>query len=465
MTTLLAWIPAFFAIYVAFFRSPEKAFMNVYLPILILLPQVYYAKTLGFPQFNFCESAIIPIFIIFLFTRLNYWHFSFTDVIIVLFIGVSFYSEWVNSDFSFAKNKLATTLADVLAPYVLTKVFIHPRGLSIPFIKRFVFLMFINSLITLYELHAIAIPQVKILQRFFPGQGQDWIPLQRYGLLRVRGPFSQTIFYGMGLAISIILNWWMIKNKLWTVTFKNMPHLFFRKGTIILFFLALALIFTFSRGPWLSCIIGIIMMGIAFANNPFKSSLVRLAIVFAISFFYFQSVTTYTDIDPTLAKSDTEANIAYRSQLVEQYVQYIWQKPYFGWGSQNLPLIKGIRSIDNQYLYLALKNGLVQVAIFVFLIAWMMVRLYLRGIKTHLKSKLDSTLSFTLMTIFFMYAVLLVTVYLGLQIEIIFYLLIGWSEGLLMSKPDDSLFETKQYQYQKTATIFRPRRTLAITRT
>lgn len=47
MKTYIALLPGLIALIYTIFRSPEKAFLNIYLPVLLLLPQVFVAKIKG----------------------------------------------------------------------------------------------------------------------------------------------------------------------------------------------------------------------------------------------------------------------------------------------------------------------------------------------------------------------------------------------------------------------------------
>jgi len=442
MTSMVAWLPAFFSFYFVFFRSPQRALLSVYLPVLILLPQIFLAETVGFPPLTFHETAAIPIVMAILILDLPNWKFSLADFLIIGFISCAFIAEFVNENLHFAINKLASLLCDIFAPYVIGKALIYPMGINIAFSRRFVFLMFINVILCLYELRMTSVPQITLTNWFFPSQNAfDWPPLFRFGFVRINGPFIQTIFFATGLFVVIFLNYWLIKNKFWTSYFKYLPTLPLRKGTIIAIVLLFGLLFTFSRGPWLSFFLGFLIIGSAYSRNPRASFLLRTLSVVLLTFFIFQSLF---NVDQFMPFGENQDTVYYRANLFEDYGKYITEKPIWGWGLANLPLLWGSHSIDNAYLLIQLQYGAIALGFYLFLIFWMLFRLGRRFLSSFRNAPLYSSLTVTLFVITISMAISFITVYMGLQVLPLFFLIIGWSEGLLCSKADDALLLKEQ---------------------
>lgn len=437
MSILLAWLPAFFSTLVAFLRSPERAFLSVFIPVLLLLPQIFYSGTIGFPSLNFSETCIIPIFIAFLFFRASHWKFCLMDGLIIAFIACSFYSDLRTSDFGFARNKLATMLCDILAPYALAKQLIHPLHLSEKLAKRIVFLMFLNVLFSFWEMRFASVPQISLLWPFFPDTLVRWPLLFRYGFVRIHGPFVQTILFGIGLTFAILLNYWLIKTKKWTPNFKYLPSLPMRKGTILMIFLCFGLLMTFSRGPWISCLFGFLLIGAGFSPRPLRSLLFRCALILLSAFLLYLIFSPSIEINPFLARSETEATVAYRGEMYRRYIELAFQSPVWGWGTLEQPFLGGFASIDNEYLLLLLQKGCIGLGLYIVMIGWSFIRLMRRGIRTTSTDLNENTLSFTLMSLLFAMTLSFATVYMGMQTEVLFFLLLGWAEGLIQSRKSD----------------------------
>lgn len=434
MRTFVCYLPALVALFLLFFRSTEKVFLNVYLPVLILLPMKFLAATSGFPRLTFVETTVIPIFIAFVWREMLRWKFSLTDILVLNFILWKFLAEMVNTDLHYANNKLASMLCDNLAPYILAKGLIHRKNLDIAVAKRVVFLFFIDALISMIEVFTSANPHIDIISfLFFPGNYS--IPSTRFGLTRLEGPFGAAILYGIGFALAILLNYWINKNHFWKRNFKNLPPLIVSKSTLITIVLALALVFTFSRGPLYSCLLGLLFVGIGFSKHPFATfikSLLLASIFVALLFIIYSS---YENLISEYSFGTTEYNVAYRWDLLKVYTELAWQKPIFGWGSLYPPIVRGYPSMDNAYLLFFLTYGLISLLTILFLLAWMLTRLCRFGFRFIKKNNLDSSLAFTLMSILGMMAFCLMTVFMGLQIEILFFMIIGWAEGLILFKP------------------------------
>ena len=104
------------------------------------------------------------------------------------------------------------------------------------------------------------------------------------------------------------------------------------------------------------------------------------------------------------------------------------ERPWLGFGKDEIPIVKGLKSIDNQYLFLALTHGLP--AAFVFL-AMLLVPVFislpslLRG-----RRNVRRRLQWTLLGILFGSMVTQLTVFSGTQTTQVLALLEGLTVGL-----------------------------------
>ena len=159
----IALLPGFFAAFFAFFYTPERAFMSVYLPCLLLIPNFYRADIQGLPDLNFNKAAVFPIFLALIIRKkINTWNLSLCDFLVLGYLFCIVYSEYTadlvvneyttekqlmhmsNGNYSLAQNLLSNKLLSVFFPYVLAKYLIHPKYLTIPVAKRLVFIAFTN---------------------------------------------------------------------------------------------------------------------------------------------------------------------------------------------------------------------------------------------------------------------------------------------------------------------------------
>src|SRR5262245_12933244 len=122
----LAIIPGLIATYVAFTKSPAKAFLYVYLPSLLFLPDYYHWELPGLPDPTFNSSAIFPIGIAFLIKKEFKWRYSITDFLVLGYAVFTIFSEYDANDYFNAQNLAFDTICMVVFPYVLAKGIIEP---------------------------------------------------------------------------------------------------------------------------------------------------------------------------------------------------------------------------------------------------------------------------------------------------------------------------------------------------
>jgi O-antigen ligase len=153
-----------------------------------------------------------------------------------------------------------------------------------------------------------------------------------------------------------------------------------------------------------------------------------IAIGFSALMIYY---IPYFEMDPLLARTDEEANVAYRAHIYREYLAYGWQEPIWGWGSKEQPSLPGIKSIDNQYLFLFLQYGLAALALYVTMFGTIAIRLIKKGWRARKIAFPESAFAFTLFGVIFSFAVSFLTVYMGLQLEPLTFLFFGWAQGLV----------------------------------
>src|SRR5688572_6233968 len=155
MTMYIALIPGLIAVVMLMYSTPEKTFLKVYLPALILFPQVFVAEFVGLPDINFGAAALIPITVVTLVLRWNKWRLSLMDFLVFGFFAASIYSEFVNTseyvstDLRLVDTLLVDIMVYALLPYALGKLLIQPGGLTIKASKQIVMLVAVTCVIAL----------------------------------------------------------------------------------------------------------------------------------------------------------------------------------------------------------------------------------------------------------------------------------------------------------------------------
>ncbi len=454
MKSYIIFIPAIFAtLYMMFLvikgsqHPAAKGFLNFYLPSLLLLPQEFEAPIPLLPDPTFAQATLIPVLIAY-FILPNKTVLPATkglrllDVTIVGFIATCVITEYISSGLHTVQTKvleediwktvLYRNVFNILIPYYLARKLIYPLNLTAPFFKRIIILTLISLISTAYEWRFVVNIHEEIFKPFFNNVGEiTWIPSYRFGLVRLSGPFLYPILFGTVLGVALILNHWLTKNKLWKGNFKFIPLPPYIKGFLIGSILFIGLILTFSRGPLYSAILAFFIIGLGYSRHKFIGILVRVFLFAVLGTLLYQWVMYYSEINIDLASASFGRTAAYRAQLIKNYIKYIAERPWIGWGTYSWPEAAGMRSIDNEYLWLVLKHGLIALVFLSLTFAIACLKLLYVGLKIPYAERMDQSLAFTLLSAVFMLAATLATVFMGGQVEPVTFMVIGLSQGFL----------------------------------
>jgi hypothetical protein len=432
---ILALIPGLWAAAVAYRRSPEAAFLSVYLPTLLLLPDCYRWYAPGLPDPTFSQAAIIPIFLAYIGRRRGDWCFSITDLMVVGFAGVMGISEYINTNYKEAQNLMFAMVTSVIMPYVVAKGLIEPSGLRVAFVRRVVTLVFAVALISVYEFRMGISPFSVVLGRFFPGQG-GWVTTFRWGFVRIAGPYGHAILAGTIMVVGYRLQRWLEWSRLWEPKFEVAPWLPLSKGRVMTLGVLAGVFMTMCKGPWIGALLaaGVTAIG-RFRDRRRAGRIIFTALVVTLVPAGI-ALWSWASVGRAAAKTMSQETAAYRKELIDNYLEIAIEHSMWGWGKLTWPRLESMPSIDNYYLLLALQHGLVAVALMVGIIGYIAVRLYRRGVREPQAEYPGSSLSFTLLGIYLAIGFSIATVYLGEQTLPLLFILTGWADAYLRTDPE-----------------------------
>lgn len=425
--------PAIVAAYVAIRYSAARAFVQVYIPVLLLLPMYYRWVIPVLPDPTFEQATILPIAAVFLWRHGKDWKFSFADVLIVSYAGCIGLSEFLNTNYNEAQNLMFDMVASVIFPYMLAKGIIEPCRLSVEFAKKIVMMFFIVSIISVYEFRMGLTPWL-LLRRFYPTQGLEWYTTFRYGFARIGGPYGHAILAGLALAVGFRLQRWLEWSGEWEPRFKHLKWLRISKARIITLVIIGGIIMTMVRGPWLGGFAGAALTAVGRTRHRMRALLSIAAVIVIIGIPAASSFYAYASVGRAHAKTASQETAAYRMELIDKYVNTALKHATWGYGRNTWPQDPTAPSIDNYYLLLCLMHGLVAVGLLLTIMITMTFRLVRLEMRSPISYPLGSSLGFALAGIFVVYAITIATVYMGLQTVPIFALITGWSEGYLLGE-------------------------------
>jgi hypothetical protein len=426
-------IPALIAAYVAYRYSPTRAFLQVYIPVLLLLPMYFRWVIPVLPDPTFEQATILPIAAVFLIRQGRLWKFSLGDVLMVAFAGCIGTSEYLNTGYNEAQNLMFDMVASVIFPYMLAKGLINSHQLSVAFAKKFVMMLFWVSLISVYEFRMAMTPWL-LLRRFFPGQGLEWGTSFRYGFARIGGPFGHAILAGLVLAVGFRLQRWLEWCGEWEPYFPKLKWLKVSKGRLITAGIVGGIIMTMVRGPWLGGFFGACLTAVGRTRHRVGALISIAAIIIVVGIPAASAFYAYASVGRAHAKTDSQETAAYRMELIDKYVATAMERPVWGYGRNTWPKDPSAPSIDNYFLLLWLMHGLIADGLLIVMLLVMPFRLVRSELRSPVSYPLGSSLGFTLAGIFVVYAITIATVYMGLQTIPVFAFITGWSESYLIRR-------------------------------
>jgi hypothetical protein len=117
----------------------------------------------------------------------------------------------------------------------------------------------------------------------------------------------------------------------------------------------------------------------------------------------------------------------YRKVMIDQYVGFLMERQWTGWGLTTVPKIQGMESVDNAFFLMALQHGVLAPAIFVIIFFYAIFSQLSFGLRTPAG---QPPIGFTFSGIYLACFISFLTVYMGAQTEPMLFLLLGWGESI-----------------------------------
>jgi hypothetical protein len=227
---------------------------------------------------------------------------------------------------------------------------------------------------------------------------------------------------------AIILTLWLGHWGYWSPHFAWLKQLPLKKSTIILLMLLVTLFTTQARGPWLGAMLGCAIAFIGLSKRPVRTSIVAGAVLLIAGTIFYSVGSDYLAAP---AASNEQQTAQYRHALLSNYQPIAEQGGAWGWGSL-FPRVAGQVSIDNQYLLSWLAQGYIGLATLILLMGETLFAL--GKVCFGSAQREDRHFAFCLMGIMSGLMLTLGTVFLGDQSYELFFLVVGWSQALNVSR-------------------------------
>ncbi len=424
-------LPGLLSLYLVIRGRIEAAFLYVYLPALLLLPDGYALKFPHLPAISAAQSALIPIGAVALYRLARRGLPSLMDILVFLFIvsitASEVLRERVMNDGIF--TALISFIAIFLA-YAAGRTIIEP-GLRLITVRHIVILMLLVAPIGLYDWRMGQSIYGVIGQRIFKLDSvREFIQL-RSGRGRLVASFNDAELAGIAFGMAAALNVWLVYLRKWGSAMNTIKKFdWLEKYHIPGILLLLCVYFTQSRGPLLAVAVGYLILQIPkFTNKKIATSVVAIVIIVSAAGAY-QYFSRYTNIsDPGAVLNEQQGSALYRRQMNDLYQPIVKQGGFLGWGVLSRPVLPGMFSVDNEFLLVHISYGHFGYILFVLIAAETFRRLVVRSWK--LQEREDQAFAVTLLAVMAVFWISLTTVYMGEQMPQIGFLLIGWSQSIL----------------------------------
>jgi hypothetical protein len=424
-------LPGLLSLYFVIRGRIETAFLSVYLPAVILLPDGYALKFPHLPAISAAQSALIPIGAVALYRLVRNGLPALMDILVGLFImsivASEILRERVMNDGIFVA---LISFISIIFAYAAGRMIIEPE-LRLVTVRRIVILMLLLGPFGLYEWRMGQNLYGVMGIRFFNLDSVRAFVQLRSGRGRMAASFNDAELAGIAFGIAAALNVWLVYLRKWrSATNMGKPLDWLEKYHIPGLLLLLFVFLTQSRGPMLAVGVAYLILQIPKFKNK-KAATVLVAILIAVStaaaYQYFYHYTNVSD--PGAIVNEQQGSALYRRQMNELYQPIVKQGGFLGWGVLSRPVLPGMFSVDNEFLLVHLAYGNAGYILFLLIAAETFRRLIVRSWR--LQEREDQAFVIVLLAAMAVFWISIYTVYMGEQMPQIAFLLIGWSQSVL----------------------------------
>jgi O-Antigen ligase len=419
----------------------DTAFLSVYLPTLLLLPWDYTLRVPHLPELSVSQICVIPLGMVALSRLVRRGSFVLMDFLVPAFLISLTISEVLGEKVT--KDGILFAVAQfisLLLPYAIGRTLIEP-GNRIVVVRRIVLLVLLLGVPGLFEW--------RMGRNFYAPIG-DVFGVVMSPTIQLRGgrgrfatSFEDAEVAGIAVAMVFALNAWLAF--LWRTRTWQDPadalFTFLQKYHIAEILLVAYIYLTQSRGPELALVAGYLILQIPRFKNM-KLATVAVAALLAVgaagAYQYFSEQTNVTDINAI--HDEQQGSAYYRRQMLELFKPIVERGGWLGWGYMSFPhaqglgnLGNGVQSVDNQFLYVQLGQGKLGYFLFILIAVESVRTAFMRTWR--LQSLPDRAFAVCMLSALVMLWITLTTVYMGSQLPQVSFLLIGWAQSIVKSKP------------------------------
>ena len=428
---LLFLVPFLVSLYYVARKRVDKAFLNIYLPCIFLIPTYYTIRLPHLPAISPGSGALIPIAISLLFRPKTKWRLRRMDLWVVLFMVSIGLSEVLRESDTHAGMLIwMEDFIEMFLAYIVGRQVIEP-DLRLETVKRIILLFVCQVPLALWEFRMGANLWLNFGNNVFD-LNSGWHLQLRGGTSRIATCFAHPILAGMLFVVAMAFNYYLVQIYKVNQTRLGRWMSQLQRYRVPFFVLAMLLYMTGSRMPMTCAVLAYMILQIPKFRNIRTGIVVVLltaTIGGSVVYGFFQKYTSTNDEQVDEAQSSA----IYRKELLINYAPTVEEGGWLGWGMDTFPRYPGQSSIDNDYLLLQLAQG--RLGEYSFLLLGFEALFTLGMYVGRFKSRESLFLVFSLMGAIISIFVGLSTVALFEQVIQVLFLLLGWSQSLQETGP------------------------------
>jgi hypothetical protein len=429
-------------------NSVESAVLNVYLPVMMLIPTFYGYRIPHLPGFTCQVPALIPIMVVVLSSRMEGFTFKRMDLWVLLFAWASAHSEFLNTGFGNGVFNFWESVQDAILPYLLGRVILEQPRFREKFVKRLVVLIFAVAVLSTFEFVTGKNIFYIIGRRVFASQF-IWDNQPRYGFIRIKGSFPGAINAGLIFLIGIFMALWLRFNNRYNSVLPEKKYLGLRSSTWLVLGIIAGSAMTISRGPWLGVMVGFLISRIGKAKNIPRAVVLTVVICGVGALIAQKKAAEYTDVTDDSSTgastiSETQGSALYRKKAFELYAEIADKGGYFGWGMSTFPRVKGLDSIDNEYLLIRVTQG--KIGYWLFMLMNLETAIAIIGSIRRSTNRIDTYFYFCLGGAIAGFMASISTVFVTGQTSFLMFIFYGWAQSLRQTAQQHELAQPASTQ-------------------
>ena len=428
--SFLLLIPGCISLFLVLRGRVETAFLSVYLPSLLLIPQYYDLRLPHLPSFSAADYALMPIGVVALSRHIQSRSFRLMDALVFLF-WVSFsaseiFGEPIMNDGIF--NALSAIVLYLMA-YAVGRRLIEP-DLRLETVRRWVIFVLLLVPLGIYEWRFAVRVYGILAQKLRISDMSPAMPI-RSGRGRMGVSLGGAELTGIAIAVTFALNAWLVflsKARSGVDLGKWLAKL--EKYHVPGLLLLVSVWLTQSRAPMIAVVAAYLILQVAkFKKTKLATGMV--AILLIVGAVGAQQYFSHYAAGPVNYNDEQQSSAQYRSTMNIVYQSVAERGGWLGW-SMAFPVVEGMKSLDNHFLLVHLIQGELGYILLI-LIAAESVRTGVARV-WQLHAMEDRAFACSMLAAFAIFWISYYTVFMGGQLPQITFLMLGWGQSIMSGK-------------------------------